>query len=679
MVAMESGSGPDAVTASIRGDVLWTPTAEWLRQTRLADYMAWLERERGLRLSGYRELWQWSVTDLSAFWASIWDYFDVLSSSPATAVLADDRMPGAVWFPGARLNWAENLLRERPGEGTAIIGLDELGTSSELSWAELRAQVGTVAAQLRAWGIQPGDRVAAYLPNAPETVVALMATAAVGAVWACCAPDFSVSAAADRLGPLTARVLFTVDGYRFGGREISREAEATELAGRLGTVEHVVTVRRSGGPAGETAAGPARETSFADLIAAAGEDPAGPAGFEQVPFDHPLWILFSSGTTGAPKGIVHSHGGILLESLKANALQYDIRPRDRVFIAASTAWVVWNMLVDSMCTGATIVTYDGSPLYPSPGRALEIAADLRAARFGTGAAYLAACHRADLHPADTHDFSALRTIMSTGSPLPEAAWRWVYERIKSDVMLGSDSGGTDVATGFIGSNPMLPVRVGQSQSASLGVLAQAWDEAGEPVIGEVGELVIAAPMPSMPIYFYNDPDGSKYHDAYFSVFPAAWRHGDWVTEAPDGSFGVHGRSDATINRGGVRMGSADIYAALADCAEVTDSLVVGVELPDAGYYLPMFVQLRAGEQLDDELRAAIRARIRAGASPRHVPDEIIAVPGIPLTRTGKKLEIAVKRLMQGAVEPSALPLGSMQDPGVMQWYIDFAASFRSGT
>jgi acetoacetyl-CoA synthetase len=508
-------------------------------------------------------------------------------------------------------------------------------------------------------------------------VVALLATAAIGAVWACCAPDFSVSAAVDRLARLTPRVLFTVDGYRFGGHEISRLSEATELADRLDTVEHVVTVRRLGGQPGEIAAGPAGETSFADLIAGVGEELAGPHGFEQVPFDHPLWILFSSGTTGAPKGIVHSHGGILMESLKVNALQYDIRAGDRVFIAASTAWVVWNMLVNSMSTGATIVTYDGSPLYPGPGRALEIAADLQVTRFGTGAAYLAACHRTDLHPADTHDFTALRTIMSTGSPLPEATWRWVYERIKTDVMLGSDSGGTDVATGFIGSNPLLPVRVGQCQSASLGVLAQAWNEAGEPVIGEVGELIIAAPMPSMPIYFYDDPDGSKYYDAYFSVFPGVWRHGDWVTETPDGGFAVHGRSDATINRGGVRMGSADIYAALADCAEVTDSLVVGVELPDAGYYLPMFVQLRDGAQLDEELKAAIKARIRAGASPRHVPDEIIAVPGIPLTRTGKKLEIAVKRLLQGTVEPSALPLGGMQDPGVMQWYINYAAVFRA--
>jgi acetoacetyl-CoA synthetase len=388
--------------------------------------------------------------------------------------------------------------------------------------------------------------------------------------------------------------------------------------------------------------------------------------------------LFSSGTTGAPKGIVHSHGGILMESLKANGLHYDIRPGDRVFIAASTAWVLWNMLIDAMATGATIVTYDGSPLYPSPGRALEIAADLGASRFGTGAAYLAACHRADLHPAQTHDYRALRTIMTTGSPLPEATWRWVYDQIKSDVMLGSDSGGTDVATGFIGSNPLLPVRVGRCQSASLGVLAQAWNEAGERVIGEVGELIIGAPMPCMPIYFFNDPDGSKYHDAYFAEYPGIWRHGDWVTEAPDGSFAVHGRSDATINRGGVRMGSADIYAALAECPEVTDSLVVGVELPDAGYYLPMFVQLREGEQLNDDLKTAIKARIRAGSSPRHVPDEIIAVPGIPLTRTGKKLEIAVKRLMQGTVEPSALPLGGMQDPTAMQWYVDYAAAFRAG-
>jgi acetoacetyl-CoA synthetase len=668
MIPMESATGADTADARDAGDLLWTPSAEWLKQTRLADYMAWLRRERDRDLSSYRELWHWSVTDLAGFWASIWDYFDVLASSAGTAALGDDRMPGAVWFPGARLNWAENLLRQRPGEGAAILSVDEQDTVSELSWTELRAQVAAVAAQLRAWGIRPGDRVAAYLPNWPETVVGLLAAASVGAVWACCAPDFSGPAAADRLGPLAPRVLFTADGYRFGGRDITRRAEASELARRLGTVEHLVVVRGLG-----RAAGPTGETCFGDIA----EKPATSPEFEQVPFGHPLWILFSSGTTGAPKGIMHSHGGVLLESLKANALHYDIRPGDRVFIAASTAWVVWNMLVDSMCTGATIVTYDGSPLYPGPGRLLQIAADIRAARFGTGAAYLTACHRADLRPAVTHDFSFLRTIMSTGSPLPAETWRWVYDNVKRDVMLSSDSGGTDVATGFIGSNPLLPVRAGQCQSASLGVLAQAWNVAGEPVIGEVGELVIAAPMPSMPVAFYDDPDGSKYHDAYFTVFPGAWRHGDWVTETSDGGFVVHGRSDATINRGGVRMGSADIYAALAGCDEVTDSLVVGVELPDAGYYLPMFVQLREGQQLSDELKNVIRARIRSGASPRHVPDDIIAVPGIPLTRTGKKLEIAVKRLIQGTVEPSALPLGGMQDPDVMQWYIDFAAAYRA--
>ena len=650
------------------GELLWSPSAEWVTNAQLTKYMSWLAAERGLRFADYRELWDWSVCDLPGFWASIWDYFGVVASTQADTTLADARMPGAVWFPGARLNWAENLLRERDGQGTAIVAVSEHGVVSEMSWAELRAQVAAEAARLRAWGIRPGDRVAAYLPNCREAVVALLATATVGAVWSCCAPDFSPSAAAERLAPLRPRVLFAVHGYRYGGREISRQAEVAELRGRLSAVEHVVILSRPG--AGFEAASSASAATYSD----------GGTGlrFEQVPFDHPLWVLFSSGTTGAPKGLVHSHGGILLESLKANALHYDIRPGDRVFIAASTAWVVWNMLVNSMCAGATIITYDGSPLYPTQGRLLRITAEQRATRFGTGAAYLAACQRAGLRPRDDHDLTALRTIMSTGSSLPTAAWHWVYDCVKDDVMLGSDSGGTDVATGFIGSNPLLPVRGGQCQSASLGVLAQAWNEQGQPVIGEVGELVIAAPMPSMPVSFYGDDDGSStYRAAYFGVFPGAWRHGDWVTETAAHGFVVHGRSDATINRGGIRMGSADLYAVLAALPEVADSMVVGAELADGGYYMPLFIQLADGIELDSKVEDLIRRHIRTGLSPRHVPDDIIAAPGIPQTRTGKKLEIAVKRIIQGTVDPAALPLGGMQDPGLMRWYVNFAAAFRT--
>jgi acetoacetyl-CoA synthetase len=647
---------------SVSADVLWRPSSEWLASARMTDYLGWLERERQLSFADYAALWRWSVDDLDAFWSSIWEYFGVISSATATTALADDRMPGASWFPGARLNWAENLLRVRPDEGEAIIGVDESGAVAQLSWAQLRAQVAGVAATLREWGVRPGDRVGAYLPNCPETVIALLATASVGAVWCCCAPDFSATAAADRLAPLEPRVLFAVDGYQFNGREVSRAAEVAELRRRVPSVEQVVTVSRRGGR---------------DTFTALRERSAEP-NYEQVPFDHPLWVLSSSGTTGAPKGIVHSHGGILLESLKANALHYDLRPQQRVFIAASTAWVVWNMLVDAMCVGATIVTYDGSPVHQSPDRLLALAAEHRVTRFGTGAAYLATCQRSGTRPNEVYDFGSLRTIMTTGSPLPHTTWRWVYDAVKSDVLLGSDSGGTDVATGFIGTNPLLPVRAGVCQSAGLGVLAQAWDEAGGRVLGELGELVITRPMPSMPISFFGDLDGDKYRDAYFDVFPGVWRHGDWVTEDGQGGFVVHGRSDTTINRGGVRMGSADIYAALATCPEVVDSLVIGAELPDGEYYMPLFVQLVDGVGLDDVVRDRLRNAIRSGASPRHVPDEIVAVPDIPLTRTGKKLEIAVKRLLQGTITPETLPTGVMQNPAALDWYVEFAARFRSG-
>ncbi|MFF2027161.1 acetoacetate--CoA ligase, partial [Streptomyces sp. NPDC058171] len=491
----------------------------------------------------------------------------------------------------------------------------------------------------------------------------------IGAVWSCCAPDFGVKGLVDRFAQIEPTVLIGVDGYQFNGKRIDRRDVFAALLDQLPTVRHAIVVDNLGLPA----EGTHRQSiaHFADLVVG---DAA--AEYEQVPFDHPLWILYSSGTTGLPKGIVHSHGGILLEALKANTLHYDLGPTDRVFIAASTAWVVWNMLVNVLAVGATLITYDGSPTFGRPDHQFEICARYGATRFGTGAAYLTLCEKAGTQPGTDFDLSRLRSIMSTGSPLPDSTWRWIYDTVSSEVHLGSDSGGTDVATGFIGANPLSPVRTGELQGPYLGVDVQAWNEAGQAVVGEVGEMVIAAPMPSMPIYFWNDPDGRRYRNAYFETYPGVWRHGDWITIDADGGCVVHGRSDSTINRGGVRMGSADIYQAVEALPEIAEALVIGAELPGGGYHMPLFVVLRDGYDLDEALVDKIRATIRREASPRHVPDAIFDVPAIPTTRTGKRLEIPVKKLIQGVAPETAINRATVADTTALDWYIDYAERFQ---
>jgi acetoacetyl-CoA synthetase len=656
----------DTVEAAER-DVLWTPTPQRVAASRMAHFQRWLAQTRDVHTGDYLSLWRWSVTDLDEFWSSMWDYFDVIGTRGDMA-LADARMPGAQWFPGARVNWAQNLLRRPESAEPAIIGTDEQGVTSTLSWAQLSRQVANLGAALRGLGVQPGDRVAAVLPNIAPTVVAVLAAASIGAVWSCCSPDFGLQGLISRFAQIEPTVVLGVDGYRYNGRDVDRTELFDQLRGALPSVTHSVMVRYLD----DARALPVGVLDFGELITG----DAVPV-YEQLPFDHPLWILYSSGTTGPPKGIVHSHGGILLESLKANGLHYDLGSADRVFIAASTAWVVWNMLIDSMTTGATIVTYDGSPLVHGPDTLFGICAQQRVTRFGTGAAYLTQCEKAGSAPAADMDLSALRSILSTGSPLPDSTYRWVYREVAPDVHLGSDSGGTDVATAFVGANPLEPVRAGELQGPCLGVAVQAWDDAGHPVIGEVGEMVVTAPMPSMPLSFWNDPDGSRYRDAYFSTYPKVWRHGDWITMTASGSCIVHGRSDSTINRGGVRMGSADIYVAVEALPEIASSLVVGAELADGGYYMPLFVTMEPGHRLDDGLRDRIRKAVRDNVSPRHVPDAIIEAPAVPMTRTGKRLEVPVKKLLQGVGADSAVNRGTVADLDTWDWYVTFAEDFRT--
>jgi acetoacetyl-CoA synthetase len=659
-----------SATSDTATELLWTPSPADVEAAGATHFMRWLRERRGVELDGPDALWRWSTERLEDFWAAIWEYFDVLSDTPYTRVLDRRVMPGARWFEGATLNYAEHAMRHRTDERPAIIALAEDESPREISWAELERDVAALAATLRDAGVQKGDRVCGYMANIPETVVGMLATVSIGAVWSVCAPDFGLAGAIDRFAQLEPKVLLAVDGYRFGGKHYSRGAELAEVRQSLPTVELTIRVGRA--PSGATASvaeGRGRCITWQEAVARPAE-----LTFERLPSDHPLWVLFSSGTTGLPKGIVHSHGGIVVEQLKAGALGLDLRPQDRFYFFSSTSWMVWNFLVGTLLRGCTIVLYDGSPGYPDLLANWRVAAATRATVFGTGAAYLSGCEKAGAEPARELDLSALRVVISTGSVLPRSTWKWFYSVLPAHVRLDSSSGGTDVCTGFIGGNALKPVTLGEITGPYLGVRAEAWDAHGNPVVDEVGELVITEPMPSMPVYFWNDPDGQRYHESYFDMYPGVWRHGDWVRVTSRGTWVIEGRSDSTLNKAGVRMGSADIYAVVEPLPGVTDSLVLGVEGKDAAYYMPLFVVCAEGRDLDDGLREEIVAAIRKALSPRHVPDEIIAVPGVPRTRTGKKLEVPIKRILAGVPLEQAVNLGSVDDPELVRWYADLTAA-----
>ncbi|MET7395128.1 acetoacetate--CoA ligase [Dactylosporangium sp. NPDC005572] len=654
--------------AAARPDVLWTPTAESLRGSRLGQFAAWVAERRGVEFGdppGYDEVWRWSVGHADQFWADVAEWSGALPGVPDDEVLVHREMPGAVWFPGRTLNYAQQALRH---DGTALLVAAEGADPVEMSWAELRRQVGAFAATLRRAGVRPGDRVAGYLPNVPEAVVAFLGAVSIGAVWSCCAPDFGTRSVLDRFAQIEPVVLVAADGYTFNGREHDRRQEVARLRDALPSVQTTVSVPRL--YRDET---PAGALSWAEAVA----EPQEPA-FEPVPFDHPLWIVYSSGTTGLPKGIVHGHGGVVLEHVKQTGLHMDVRPGDRFFWYTSTAWMMWNVVVSALLCGATAVLYDGAPTFPGKDEQFALAARTRATHLGSGAGNLSACQKAGLRPGEQHDLAALRFVGSTGSPLPAAAFRWVYDAVKHDVFLASYSGGTDVVTSFIGGSPLLPVIAGELQRPMLGVAAAAWDETGSPVIGEVGELVVTEPMPSMPLSFWNDPDGTRYREAYFEAWPGVWRHGDWLEITHRGTSLVTGRSDATLNRGGIRMGTADIYAAVEAVPAVVDCVMLGVEQPDGGYWMPLFVQLAQGQELTCELVDEIRTAIRTTASPRHVPDEVIAVPGVPHTRTGKRLEVPLKRLFQGVDPVKAVNRGTVDDVAVLEHYVELARARRVG-
>ncbi|MFF5131547.1 acetoacetate--CoA ligase [Streptomyces syringium] len=657
---------------------LWRPGEDRVARAQVTRFQTWAAEQHGAPApvpgdpaASYAALHRWSVDELERFWQAVAQWCDVRFASPYVRVLADRGMPGATWFPGATLNYAEHALRaaDDPGRAhePALLYVDETHEPAPVTWAELRRQVGSLAAELRRLGVRPGDRVSGYLPNIPHAVVALLATAAVGGVWTSCAPDFGARSVLDRFQQVEPVVLFTVDGYHYGGKRHTRADVVSELRAELPTVRAVVHIPLLGTAAPEGALD-------WDTLVSADVEPV----FEQVPFDHPLWVLYSSGTTGLPKAIVQSQGGILLEHLKQLALHCDLGPQDRFFWYTSTGWMMWNFLVSGLLVGSTVVLYDGSPGHPDTGAQWRIAERTGATLFGTSAAYVMACRKAEVHPGRDFDLSHVKCVATTGSPLPPDGFRWIHDEVAEDMWIASVSGGTDVCSCFAGAVPTLPVHIGELQAPCLGTDLQAWDAHGKPVVDEVGELIVAAPMPSMPIRFWNDPDGTRYRESYFEMFPGAWRHGDWITLTSRGSVIIHGRSDSTLNRQGVRMGSADIYEAVERLPEIRESLVIGAEQPDGGYWMPLFVHLAPGATLDDELLTRIKRTIREQLSPRHVPDEVIEVPGIPHTLTGKRIEVPVKRLLQGTPLEKAVNPGSVDNIDLLRFYEDLARTRAAG-
>jgi acetoacetyl-CoA synthetase len=652
------------------GEILWSPPADVRERTRVGRYLSWLEDQRGLRFEDYAGLWAWSVDDLEGFWSSIWEYFDVVARAPYEKVLAGASMPGAVWFPGATLNYAEHALRGAGGDEVKVLGRSQTREPVDLTGAELAGRVARARCGLARLGVGPGDRVAAYLPNIPEALVAFLATASLGAIWSSCAPEFGTRSVVDRLRQIDPKVLLTVDGYRYGERAVDRTAEVAAIRQALPSLAATVAV-----PYLDT--DPARipeAQSWDDLLSEDGE-----LAFASLPFDHPLYILYSSGTTGLPKPIVHGHGGILVEHLKKLALHHDLGQGDRFFWFTTTGWMMWNYLASGLAVGSAVVCYDGNPGHPDLGELWRVAAECGVTYFGTSAPFLLTCRKEGLRPSELGDLSRLRGVGSTGSPLSPDGFRWVYEAVGSDLVLSSASGGTDVCTAFVGGIPLLPVRAGEIACRCLGARVEAFDSAGRPVVGEQGELVITAPMPSMPVGFWGDDDGSRYRAAYFDDYPGVWRHGDWITITPWGSCVITGRSDATLNRGGVRLGTSELYSVVESIPEVADSLVIHLEDPDGGLgELMLFVAPAEGVEVDEDLRSRIAAALRRELSPRHVPDTIEAVPAVPRTLSGKKLEVPVKRILLGAEPDAAVSRGALANPEALDVFVDLATRRRAG-
>jgi len=650
----------------------WAPSTQRSEQARITHYSQWLtNRSEQTRFTDYASLWQWSVTDIEDFWESVWEYFDITSPTPYSSVLEARKMPGAQWFKDAQVNYVQQVFRHAGADRPAILFADESGAEQELSWAELERQVAALAASLRSMGVTSGDRVVAFLPNRPETVVAFLACASIGTIWSVCSPDMGAVSVLDRFRQIEPKVLIACDGYRYSGKTFSRVDVVEQIRSQLPTLQQLIAVPVLGADNAGAALQNARQ--WADVLLG-----DAPLQCTWLPFDHPLWVVYSSGTTGMPKPIVHGHGGIILAMSVSLGLHNDLGPNDRYHWYSTTGWIMWNCQVGGLLVGSTLCIFDGNPGYPDLGALWRFAGKNRATLFGAGAAFYASCLKAGVVPNELADLSALKTVGSTGSPLASDCYDWIQGNVgNGDIWLAPMSGGTDLAGPFIGGNPTLPVYRGEMQCRVLGAAVHAFSDAGESVLDEVGELVCTEPMPCMPLFFWNDTDNLRYLDSYFDTFPGVWRHGDWMKVTENGGVIIYGRSDATINRHGIRMGTSELYQAVEALPEVQDSMVVDLEFLGKASYMPLFIVLREGAQLDDALYQRIMLGIREALTARHVPNDIFVVPAIPRTLSGKKLELPVKKLLLGHPIEKVVNKDSMANPSSLDWYLDFARQWLS--
>ncbi|MEW9052898.1 MAG: acetoacetate--CoA ligase [Neobacillus sp.] len=650
----------------VEGKLLWEPPQLLIENSNMNKFRKWLEETRGISFQSYQDLWKWSTTNIEGFWSAIWHFYQIKAHTSYDEVLIDRKMPGTQWFPGATINYAEHIFRQTVPEKPAIIYETEIRPLGELTWSQLQKDTAAIAEYLKSIGVKRGDRVAAYASNIHETVTAFLACASIGAIWSSCAPEFGIMSVIDRFKQIEPQVLFAVDGYRYGGKDYDRMELVKQIQEELPTLKQTVIIPYLNE---SPEVSELKDTALWTMILSEHKEAA--ITYDAVPFEHPLWILYSSGTTGKPKAIVQSQGGILLEHLKLGGLQNNLTQDDRFFWYTTTGWMMWNVVVSGLLTGSTILLFDGNPGYPNYERLWKFAESTKMTVFGTSASFITACMKDGVRPKEQFDLSYLRSIGSTGSPLPVSGFEWVYSQVSDDIWLFSTSGGTDLCTAFVGGSPLLPVYAGELQCCALGAAVKAFNDQADELIDDIGELVITEPMPSMPVYFWNDKTGKRYRDSYFDVYPGIWRHGDFIKITSKGSGVIYGRSDATINRGGIRMGTSEIYSALESIPEVIDSLVVDVPITSEQTYMPLFVVLKEGAGLSDDLKTRIKGAIAQGCSPRYVPNRIISVRDLPKTLNGKKLEVPIKKILMGIPVESAVNAGSLLNPQSLQFFAEF--------